>query len=103
MDYRQREAGTGVSSSICHRVDFGVPRHDLSARPAASCAPHRFGRLVRHLLLIIGVGSLQYVLEEGNLKDWFSSRLIVYLSIASAIALTTLVWWQLSARNKIAG
>src|SRR5690242_17483021 len=36
------------------------------------------------LLLIVGVGSLQYVLEEGNIKDWFESRLLVYLSIASA-------------------
>jgi DHA2 family multidrug resistance protein len=51
-------------------------------------------------LLIVGVGSLQYVLEEGNQRDWFSSALIVDLSIASAIALAILVWWQLSSRNK---
>jgi DHA2 family multidrug resistance protein len=51
-------------------------------------------------LLIVGVGSLQYVLEEGNSKDWFSSKLIIYLSIASAIALCVLLWWQLSSRNK---
>jgi DHA2 family multidrug resistance protein len=40
------------------------------------------------------------VLEEGNSKDWFSSRLLVYLSIASAISLGVLLWWQLSSRNK---
>jgi len=51
------------------------------------------------VLLVIGVGALQFVLEEGNSKDWFSSRLLVYLSIASAIALAVLVWWQLSPRN----
>jgi DHA2 family multidrug resistance protein len=51
-------------------------------------------------LLIVGVGSLQYVLEEGNSKDWFSSSLLVELSIASAFSLTTLLWWQLSSRNK---
>ena len=51
-------------------------------------------------LLVVGVGSLQYVLEEGNSKDWFSSQLIVNLSIAAAISLTTLLWWQLSKRNK---
>lgn len=51
-------------------------------------------------LLVIGVGSLQYVLEEGNIKDWFSSKLLVYLSIASAVSLVTLIWWQLSARNQ---
>jgi MFS transporter, DHA2 family, multidrug resistance protein len=51
-------------------------------------------------LLVVGVGSLQYVLEEGNLLDWFSSRLLVDLSIASAVSLITLVWWQLSSRNR---
>ena len=51
-------------------------------------------------LLIIGVGSLQYVLEEGNQKDWFSSQLIINLSIISAIAIAILTWWQLSSRNK---
>ncbi|MEO8071487.1 MAG: DHA2 family efflux MFS transporter permease subunit, partial [Acidobacteriota bacterium] len=52
------------------------------------------------ILLVVGVGSLQFVLEEGNIKDWFSSKLIVNLSIGSAIALVTLIWWQLSARNR---
>ena len=51
-------------------------------------------------LLVVGVGLLQYVLEEGNSKDWFESRLLVYFSIVSAIALVLLVWWQLSARNR---
>jgi MFS transporter, DHA2 family, multidrug resistance protein len=51
-------------------------------------------------LLVVGVGSLQFVLEEGNLKDWFESRLIVNLSIASAVSLVTLLWWQLTPRNR---
>jgi DHA2 family multidrug resistance protein len=51
-------------------------------------------------LLIAGVGSLQYVLEEGNTKDWFSSQLLVDLLIISIISLSLLVWWQLSKRNK---
>jgi DHA2 family multidrug resistance protein len=50
-------------------------------------------------LLIVGVGSLQYVLEEGNLKDWFESQLIVYLSIVAAVAGAVLLWWQLTPRN----
>jgi len=52
------------------------------------------------VLLIGGVGSLQYVLEEGNLKDWFESRLLVNLSIFSVVSLVTLIWWQLSSRNQ---
>lgn len=51
-------------------------------------------------LLIVGVASLQYVLEEGREKDWFGDPLIVRLSIISAIALVILVWWEMSHRNK---
>src|SRR5262245_9064837 len=43
------------------------------------------------LLLVIGVGSLQYVLEEGNSKDWFNSHLLVNLTIMAVIALSLLV------------
>jgi DHA2 family multidrug resistance protein len=52
------------------------------------------------MLLVIGVGSLQYVLEEGNQKDWFSSRLIVDLTMAAVVSLGLLIWWQLSGRNR---
>lgn len=51
-------------------------------------------------MLIVGVGSLQYVLEQGNQKDWFASRPLLYLAIAAGISLTALVWWQLSPRNR---
>jgi len=50
-------------------------------------------------LLIVGVGALQFVLEEGNRRDWFSDKLIVELSILSGISLVSLVFWQLSKRN----
>ena len=50
-------------------------------------------------LLVIGVGSLQFVLEEGNIRDWFESPLLVWLMWLSAISLAVLVWWQLSSRN----
>ena len=50
-------------------------------------------------LLIAGVGSLQYVLEEGNQHDWFADDLIRALAALSAVALAVLLWWQLSRRN----
>lgn len=37
--------------------------------------------------MVIGLGSLQIVLEEGNRKDWFGSQLIVRLSILAVIFL----------------
>src|SRR6476619_267720 len=51
-------------------------------------------------LLIAGVGSLQYVLEAGNKRDWFADDLLVYLGITAAVSLVTMVWWQLSEWNK---
>jgi DHA2 family multidrug resistance protein len=51
-------------------------------------------------LLISGIGSLQYVLEEGQKEDWFASNLIVNLSVVAGVSLIVLLWWQLSTRNK---
>jgi len=51
-------------------------------------------------LLIVGIGSLQYVLEEGQKDDWFASNMIRNLSVVAGVALVVLLWWQLSKRNK---
>ncbi len=51
-------------------------------------------------LLAVGLGCLQYVLEQGNSEDWFESALIARLSVVSAVALAGLLWWELSPRNK---
>jgi DHA2 family multidrug resistance protein len=50
-------------------------------------------------LLTAGVGGLQYVLEEGNSKDWFQDMLILRLAILSGICLVAMVWWELSKHN----
>ena len=51
-------------------------------------------------LLATGLATLQYVLEEGEQDDWFNSPTILRLALFSAAALLTLVFWQLSPRNK---
>jgi DHA2 family multidrug resistance protein len=51
-------------------------------------------------LLAVGLGCLQYVLEEGNQDDWFESTTIVWLSVISGIALTMLLIWELWPTNK---
>lgn len=50
-------------------------------------------------LLTVGVGGLQYVLEEGNAKDWFDDVLILRLAIVATVALITMVWWELHPKN----
>lgn len=51
-------------------------------------------------LLAIGLGSLQYVLEEGKRNDWFDSALIVRLTAAAAAGMLGLWAWELSRRNR---
>jgi DHA2 family multidrug resistance protein len=51
-------------------------------------------------LLTVGLGSLQYVLEEGNTEDWFSSGLILRLAVLAGVCLIGMVWWELSPRNR---
>jgi DHA2 family multidrug resistance protein len=51
-------------------------------------------------LLAVGLGCLQYVLEEGNENDWFQDRTILLLTIIAIASLTSLLAWELSPRNK---
>jgi len=52
------------------------------------------------IMLAAGMGSLQYVLEEGERYDWFSDPTIAKLAVVAAVALVGFVWWELSPRNK---
>ncbi|MGQ4649928.1 DHA2 family efflux MFS transporter permease subunit [Lyngbya aestuarii] len=49
--------------------------------------------------MAIGLGSLQVVLEEGSRKDWFSSDLIVRLSVIAAIFISIFFWIELTRRR----
>jgi DHA2 family multidrug resistance protein len=51
-------------------------------------------------LLALGLGSLQYVLEEGQQNDWFQDPLILRLAIFSGICLLSMIYWELSPRNR---
>ena len=53
------------------------------------------------VLLAIGVGSLQFMLDNGNDKDWFTSPLIVTLAITATIGLVFLIAWELTDKNPV--
>jgi len=53
------------------------------------------------ILLVVGVGCLQFMLDNGNDKDWFSSPLIVTLGIVALVCLTFFVAWELTDRHPI--
>lgn len=46
------------------------------------------------MLLVIGVGSLQYMLEHANNLGWFESSEVVTLTVMAVIGLTFLVVWE---------
>jgi DHA2 family multidrug resistance protein len=53
------------------------------------------------VLLVTGVGCLQYLLDNGNDKDWFNSPLIVTTGVISLVSLTFLVAWELTDKHPV--
>jgi DHA2 family multidrug resistance protein len=47
------------------------------------------------IFLILAVGSLQYVLEEGTADDWFESPVITFFTILSAFGLIAFIYREL--------
>src|SRR5438132_9766560 len=47
-------------------------------------------------MLAVGIGALQIVLDKGQEEDWFSSNMILILSIVAAVTLAALVWHLLT-------
>jgi DHA2 family multidrug resistance protein len=53
-------------------------------------------------LLAIGLGSLQFVLDEGERRDWFSSGSIVLACAGAAVGVASFAYWELfRARDPI--
>ena len=52
-------------------------------------------------MLAVGIGALQYVLDKGQQDDWFSSNLIVILSIVSAVCIIALIIHELTTEEPI--
>lgn len=53
------------------------------------------------ILLAIGVGCLQVLLDRGQDLDWFGSNFICTLAVISAICLSFLIVWELTDENPI--
>jgi DHA2 family multidrug resistance protein len=56
---------------------------------------------VGFVLVAIGLGSLEFVLDEGQRKDWFGSNMILGFALASAFCLLALIPWELTRRHPI--
>ena len=52
-------------------------------------------------LLVVGIGSLQILLDKGNELDWFESHTIVALGLVSLVGLSFFVAWELTERHPV--
>jgi DHA2 family multidrug resistance protein len=51
------------------------------------------------ILLAVGIGALQYVLERGEADDWFSSNTIRICSLLAVVGLITFIVYELRIKN----
>ena len=53
------------------------------------------------VLLTVGIGSLQIVLDMGQQEDWFNSDYITTLTVVAGMALAFLVFWELRVARPV--
>lgn len=83
--------GILVTYSVMKLVNFDQPNHELLKKIDFSGI----------LLIISSLGCLQYILEEGSKEEWFESKLICFLSIASLFSFVLLIYRQLTITTPI--
>jgi DHA2 family multidrug resistance protein len=83
--------GVIITLIIFFLVDFDRPNPNLA---------YNFD-LFGLICLVIFLGCLQYVLENGSFEGWFASTKIIYLTSISAIAGILLIYNELTANNPI--
>ncbi len=53
------------------------------------------------ILLVVGIGSLQLMLDKGKELDWFNSTEIIVLTVLAVIAISFLIVWELTDKNPV--
>jgi DHA2 family multidrug resistance protein len=53
------------------------------------------------IAMVIGIGSLQLMLDNGNDQDWFSSNIICVLAVLAVVGIAFLVIWELTDDHPI--
>ena len=77
---------------------FAVSRY---LKPFESALQRKPIDIIGFLLLVIGVGALQIMLDTGREKDWFGSTEIIGLAIVAAVGLAAFVIWELTDDHPI--
>ena len=57
--------------------------------------------MVGLVLLVVGIGSLQVMLDRGKELDWFGSTEIIVLTVVAVVSLAVLLVWELTDDHPI--
>jgi DHA2 family multidrug resistance protein len=79
--YMNLVPGVLMLAGLIYALPASKPRHGLL----------RHGDWIGIVLMTIGLGTFQTILDDGNTDDWFGSPYIVKLSIISAITLSIFI------------
>lgn len=52
-------------------------------------------------LLVVGVGALQLMLDEGKDMDWFASPYIITLAVVAVVGIVLLIGWELTEEHPV--
>ena len=87
---------------------INIPVGAFAAAASWSILRHRESKKVKLpidavglTLLVIGVGSLQYMLDNGNEKDWFNSPTIIMAAVVSFVSVAFLIPWELTDKHPV--
>ncbi|MGY3804125.1 DHA2 family efflux MFS transporter permease subunit [Pigmentibacter ruber] len=53
------------------------------------------------ILLVLGIGCLQFMLERGQADEWFDSKIILTCAIVSCISIISFIFWEFKVKNPI--
>ncbi len=87
---------------------INLPVGAFSAAATWTILRHRESKIVKLpidivglVLLVIGVGSLQFMLDNGNEKDWFSAPVILAAAVNAIVAIAFLIPWELYDKHPV--
>jgi len=88
----------GIISILLSNKMVEDPPHLVAAKAAAKGKKLDITGL---MLLVIGLGSLEVVLDKGQEDDWFHSQFIVGFMIAGVVGVVSFVWWTLRSKDPL--
>ncbi len=83
--------GIGVMIAAHYTIHFDRPNHSLLKRID----------IWGTVLIVVFLGSMEYVLKEGTKYDWFESQLIFQLTIVAVGSFVLLLWRELSVEHPV--